>query len=196
MHILPLSIKNILNTLVEFITTYIMKIKGYTHIYTGNGKGKTTAAIGLAIRAIGAGLNVFIGQFIKSKNYSEHNVLEKYLPNITVETFGRGCFIYGKPEAIDIELANNGLKRVKNVMEENKFDVIILDEINVALYYNLINKDALIDLLKHKPVNTELILTGRYADVDIIELADLVTEMEEVKHYYTKGVLAREGIEK
>ena len=173
-----------------------MDNKGYIHVYTGNGKGKTTAAIGLAIRAIGANLNVFFGQFIKTKQYSEHNILEKYLPNITVETFGRGCFIYGTPEDIDIQLANKGLKRIEEIMTMNKYDLIVLDEINVAVYYKLIDKNILLNLLQKKPTNVELILTGRYASKEIIEIADLVTEMTEIKHYYSNGVLAREGIEK
>jgi cob(I)alamin adenosyltransferase len=173
-----------------------MNNKGYIQVYTGNGKGKTTAAIGLAIRAIGANFKVFFGQFIKSKQYSEHKILEKYLPNITVETFGRGCFIFGKPEDIDIQLANEGLKRIEEVMTMNKYNIIILDEINVAVHYNLINKSLLLNLLEKKPERIELILTGRYASKEIIEIADLVTEMTEIKHYYSNGILAREGIEK
>lgn len=173
-----------------------MKTKGYIHNYTGNGKGKTTAAIGLAIRAIGAGLNVFIGQFIKTNNYSEHSILEKYLPNITVKTFGRGCFIYGSPEEIDIKLASDGLNFVENVIEKKKFDLIVLDEINIVLHYKLIDKIRLITLLKNKPMELEIVLTGRYANKEILNLSDLVTEMKEIKHYYTNGVLARKGIEK
>jgi cob(I)alamin adenosyltransferase len=173
-----------------------METKGYIHNYTGNGKGKTTAAFGLAIRAIGAGLKVFIGQFIKTNNYSEHSILEKYLPNITIKTFGRGCFIYGSPEEIDIKLANDGLNIVETIIEKGNFDLIVLDEINIALYYKLIDKNRLITLLKNKPIDLEIVLTGRYADKDILNLSDLVTEMKEIKHYYKNGVLARKGIEK
>ena len=171
-------------------------MKGYIHLYTGNGKGKTTAAIGLAIRAVGAGLKVYMGQFIKSNVYSEHKTFKKYLPFIKVEYYGRGCFIQNDPEDIDICLAHKGWERVKEVINEGKFDVVILDEINIAIHYNMLNKDDILECIKYKPEATELILTGRYAHKDILDAADLVTEMREVKHYYRKGILAREGIEK
>lgn len=169
---------------------------GYIQVYTGNGKGKTTAAIGLAIRAIGAGLNVYIGQFIKSKDYSEHITLKEYLPILTLEVYGRGCFINGKPEDIDIKLANDGLERAKEIIYGQKHHLVILDEINIALNLGLIDKNKVLDMLHNKPSEVEIVLTGRYADKEIIEIADLVTEMREVKHYYSKGILARDGIEK
>jgi len=171
-------------------------MKGYIHVYTGNGKGKTTAAIGLVIRAVGAGLKVYMGQFIKSDAYSEHKTFKKYLPFVQVETYGRGCFIQNDPEDIDISLAYEGWERAKEIVNEGKFDIVILDEINIAIYYKMLNKNEVVQCMEHKPEGIELVLTGRYADKDILNAADLVTEMREVKHYYNEGILAREGIEK
>ncbi|MBW2502227.1 MAG: cob(I)yrinic acid a,c-diamide adenosyltransferase [Deltaproteobacteria bacterium] len=171
-------------------------MKGYVQIYTGNGKGKTTAALGLAIRAAGAGLKVFIAQFIKGQQYSELKSLQKLSGWITVEQYGLPSFVNGKPSASDIEAAHIGLERVKSSMVSGQFDVIIVDEGNVAVAYGLISKQDLIDLIDMKPANMELVITGRDALPEIIDRADLVTEMKVVKHYYDKGVDARVGIEK
>ncbi|ODN30523.1 cob(I)yrinic acid a,c-diamide adenosyltransferase [Fervidobacterium thailandense] len=167
---------------------------GYVHVYTGNGKGKTTAALGLALRAICAGKKVYIGQFIKGMHYSELEAV-KYLPNLLIEQYGRGCFIRGKPTEEDVKLAHTGLKRVREILESNAFDIVILDEINVALFYRLLDVSEVLELIANRPHDVELILTGRYAPKEIIEVADLVTEMVEVKHYYQQGVVARKGIE-
>ncbi len=163
-------------------------------IYTGNGKGKTTAALGLALRAAGAGLKVYIGQFIKGKDYSELCSLKK-IKNIKIEQFGRGCFIRGKPSQKDIELAQSGLAKIKRIISRKIYGVVILDEVNVALYLKLLKLKELVGLLKKVPAKTELILTGRYAHPQIMKLADLVTEFKEKKHYFKKGVKARKGIE-
>ncbi|MGM0368019.1 MAG: cob(I)yrinic acid a,c-diamide adenosyltransferase [Actinomycetota bacterium] len=170
--------------------------KGYTHVYTGNGKGKTTAALGLALRAAGSNMSVFIGQLVKGMEYSELNSLSKLSENITVKQYGRGCFIKRKPVQADIDHAKNGLNELKQVINSGKYDVVILDEINIAIYFKLISAKDAVELIENKPKNVELILTGRMACGEILKRADLVTEMKELKHYYTKGVLAREGIEK
>ncbi len=170
-------------------------MKGYIHIYTGNGKGKTTAALGLCMRAIGAGKNVFIGQFVKGMEYSEVKALKHFGDLVVIEQFGLECFIYNDPTQKDIDVARAGLQKVAKIIASKKYDLVILDEANIALYYKLFSDDELIDLLKNKPTETEIVITGRYAPEKLMEFADLVTNMDEVKHYYTKGVEAREGIE-
>jgi len=170
-------------------------MKGYIQVYTGNGKGKTTAAFGQALRAEGAGLKVFIGQFVKGKTYNENNAVAKYLKHTTVKQYGLGCFIVNTPTEADISAARKGLEQMWKAIQNGKYDVVIMDEVNIALYYKLFEIDELIELMKSKPDHVELILTGRYAPKEIIDVADLVTEMKEVKHYYQDGVQAREGIE-
>jgi cob(I)alamin adenosyltransferase len=169
-------------------------VSGKIQLYTGNGKGKTTAALGLAIRASGAGLKVFIGQFVKGMHYHELDVLDK-VPNITFKQYGLDCFIVNEPTQKDIDAAREGYAEMSSIVQEGKYDVVIFDEINIALYYKLISLPDLIVLLKDKPNHMELILTGRYAPDELIEIADLVTEMKEVKHYYKEGLEARKGIE-
>lgn len=167
--------------------------KGYIHIYTGNGKGKTTAAFGLAIRAALSGKKVFIGQFVKDMKYNETKI-EKYLDNIEIKQLGRGCFIYENPEDIDKEIAK-GLNECGKLLSSGDYDLIILDEINIALYYKLFEVSDVIEVLNNRSEKTEVVLTGRYAPKELIEMADLVTEMVEVKHYYTQGILSRSGID-
>jgi len=171
-----------------------MDEKGYIHLYTGNGKGKTTAAIGLAIRAVGAGKRVYIGQFVKGMHYAELDALKRF-PEIEIRQFGLDCFIKNEPTPKDIDAARKGLDAVKLVIEENVFDLVILDEICIALYYKLFNVDEVLSILKTKPETMEIVLTGRYAPNELVDFADLVTQMEEVKHYYNNGVEARKGIE-
>lgn len=171
-------------------------MKGYVQVYTGNGKGKTTAALGLGLRAAGAGLRVYVAQFVKGMKYSELDILEKLSDSITIRQYGRDCFIFKKPEEEDIRAAREGLKEVKEVMCSGKYDVIVLDEANIATYYNLFSVDDLLDFIRSKPEDIELVITGRMADPMVIEEADLVTEMKEIKHYYQKGIQARDGIEK
>lgn len=170
-------------------------MKGYTQIYTGNGKGKTTAAFGLALRAAGAGKKVFFAQFVKGKMYSEIKAVREFLPDVEVKQFGLGCFIINDPTEADISAAQKGLAEVKQIIHSEKYELVILDEIFIALFYKLFSAEEVIEIIKSKPEKLELILTGRYAPKNIIELADLVTEMKEIKHYYTKGIEAREGIE-
>jgi len=171
-------------------------MKGYVQVYTGDGKGKTTAALGLALRAVGAGLKVYIAQFVKGMKYSELESVGKMSEYISIKQYGRDCFIYGEPKKEDIDIARDGLREVREIMNSGKYQVIILDEANIATYYNLFSVEDLLDFIKAKPENVELIITGRNADPRVIEAADLVTEMKEIKHYYMKGVQAREGIEK
>lgn len=167
---------------------------GYIHVYTGNGKGKTTAAFGLALRAACANKKVFIGQFIKGMEYSELKV-PQFIPNIKIEQFGRNCFIFNKPTQEDINAAQKGLERIKEILKNKEYDIVILDEINVAIYYKLVTVKDVLDILNLRDDKVEIILTGRYAPEEFIEIADLVTEMKEIKHYYQKGVKARKGIE-
>jgi len=172
-----------------------MTSKGYIHVYTGNGKGKTTAALGLALRAVGAKKKVFFAQFIKGIIYSEIEAIQKFVPGITIKQYGLGCFIIEKPTEADIHAALRGLVEVTDILKSGKYDVIVLDEATIALHYQLFSIDEFLDILKKKNPKTEIVVTGRYAPQELIEMADLVTEMNEVKHYYTKGVEARKGIE-
>jgi cob(I)alamin adenosyltransferase len=175
--------------------------QGYVQVYTGNGKGKTTAALGLCMRALGAGLSVYIGQFIKGMRYSEIITLGKLSSifgseKLTVEQYGRGCFILREPEPDDVAAARLGVKKAKAAMFSGNYDLVILDEINVAMHYNLVSETELTSILDLRPMEVELVLTGRYAPASLIARADLVTEMCETRHYYAKGVEAREGIER
>jgi cob(I)alamin adenosyltransferase len=170
-------------------------MKGYIQLYTGNGKGKTTAALGLALRAAGAGRKVFIGQFVKGREYAEIKALQDYLPQVEIRQYGRECFIINEPEEEDIRIARRGLAEVETIIDEGKYDLVILDEATIAVYYKLFTQDELSAILDKKKEATEIIITGRYATQELIDKADLVTEMKEVKHYYNSGVEAREGIE-
>lgn len=170
--------------------------KGYIQVYTGNGKGKTTAALGLALRAAGAGHKVFIAQFIKKKKCSEHNALERFKDLITIRQYGKGLILKRDTAESDIRAAAEGLEKIKSIIKSGHYKVVILDEANVAIHYKLFAVDAFLKLLSEKPVDMELIITGRYADRKIIKRADLVTEMKEIKHYWKAGVNARTGIEK
>jgi len=170
-------------------------MKGYIHVYTGNGKGKTTAAFGLAMRAIGASKKVYIAQFVKGKMYSEIATVRQCLPSITIKQYGLGCFIDKIPTEKDINAAKEGLNEVTQILQSGKYHMLILDEVFIALFFKLLSIEEVILLIKKKPEDIELVLTGRYAPTEIIEIADLVTEMKEIKHYYTQGIEAREGIE-
>jgi cob(I)alamin adenosyltransferase len=174
------------------------KFKGYIQVYSGNGKGKTSAALGLALRAAGHGLETFFGQFLKGQDYGELSSIQKLSGLITIEQFGRRGFIHvtKNPDKEDIERAQKGLRKCSRMMKSGKYHVIVLDEINVAVHFNLLTEKDIHDFLDEKPEGTEVILTGRYAPQSFIERADLVTEMKEIKHYYKKGVKARPGIEK
>ena len=171
--------------------------QGYVHVYTGNVKGKTSAAIGLAVKAAGAGLKTLFIQFMKEYPYSELKSLKNLSDFIKVEQFGGDKFVYEKrlPDEIEKNEIFAGLTRAAGMMESDEFDIIVLDEIFVAIYFGAIQSDELIQFIVNRNPAKELILTGRYAPDSIINLADLVTEMKEIKHYYTKGVLSRRGID-
>ena len=168
---------------------------GKIHIYTGDGKGKTTAALGLTVRAVGAGMKVFIGQFVKGMHYAELDTISEFLPQIILRQNGRNCFIENEPSQKDIDAAVIGFKEITGIMTSRQYDLVILDEIFIAIHYKLIPVSELISLLKNKPSETEVILTGRKAPEELIKIADLVTEMKEIKHYYRNGIQARKGIE-
>ncbi len=174
------------------------QFKGYIQVYTGNGKGKTTAALGLALRAAGYKHKVYIGQFLKGQKYGELLSAKKLSPYITIEQFGRKGFIHvtKDPDEEDIKRAKRGLKKCLEAMLSRKYRIIVLDEINVAVDLNLITEEEVHEFLDKRPEDVEIILTGRYAPPSFLKRADLVTEMKEKKHYYKKGVKAREGIEK
>ncbi len=169
--------------------------EGYVQVYTGNGKGKTTAAFGVALRMIGAGGKVFIGQFLKSGEYSEIKAFKKLSNDIEIVQFGTGDFVINGPTKEDVSRARDGFERCKSAVYSGLYDLVIIDEINVAIFMGMISVGEVLELIERKPVSVELILTGRYAPREIIDIADLVTEMVEVKHYYTRGVTARRGIE-
>ncbi|MCD6450608.1 MAG: cob(I)yrinic acid a,c-diamide adenosyltransferase [Thermotogaceae bacterium] len=166
--------------------------KGYIQVYTGNGKGKSTAAFGLAMRAAGTGFKVIIIQFLKGQEYSEHASFKKL--GIDYELYGTKEFIIGEPSEEIKELARKGIKRALKAFEEG-YDVVILDEVNVSVHMKVLSVGEVMEVIKAKPEGVELVLTGRYAPEEFIEIADLVTEMKEIKHYYQKGVQARRGIE-
>jgi cob(I)alamin adenosyltransferase len=170
-------------------------MKGYIHVYTGDGKGKTTAALGLALRAFGAGKKVFIAQFIKGMPYSEIEAINNFLPGISIKQYGLDCFIKNKPTEKDVEAARSGLSEVSKIIASGDFNLVVLDEACIAVYYHLFTSSELLSIIKSKPESLEIVITGRYATEELIESADLVTEMKEVKHYYNQGVQARKGIE-
>lgn len=170
--------------------------KGLVQVYTGKGKGKTSAAFGLALRATGRGLKVYMIQFIKGGfDYGELYAV-KNLPNFTLKAFGRGKFVTSKPpQKEDVRLAQEALRLAEKVIHSEIFNIVILDEINVALDLKLIALTDVLKLVKTKPFGLELVLTGRNAPKEIVEAADLVTEMKEVKHPFSRGIEARRGIE-
>lgn len=172
--------------------------KGYVQVYTGNCKGKTTAALGLSFRAAGHGLKSYIGQFMKGQHYGELEAVKMMQPYITIEQYGKPGWIHvhNPPREEDIQMAQEGLRRAKNAMLSGEHDIVVLDEINTAHYFHLVSLEDMLEIIAYKPDGVELILTGRYAPLEVIAVADLVTEMVEVKHYYQKGVQARDGIER
>ncbi|MCF0156030.1 MAG: cob(I)yrinic acid a,c-diamide adenosyltransferase [Veillonella sp.] len=191
-------------------------MKAYVQVYTGEGKGKTTAAIGLAIRALGAGKRVLFLQFMKSKVYSEHTILPQ-LENLTLETVGKPFFIIkkgmkspeelarwgdevvvfeaGNPPADYMALVQEGYQMAYDAVHSGQYDIVILDEYNMALFFELLTWEQTEALLAHRNPDVEVVFTGRGAPKELIDAADLVTEMKEIKHYYQQGVGARPGIE-
>jgi len=170
-------------------------MKGYVQVYTGNGKGKTTAALGLIVRACGAGLRVYFCQFIKGGICNEIKTLKKRFCDVTIQQCGRGRFIRGRPSREDIKLAHRGLEKLRVAMLSGKYDVMIADEANCAISCGLFTTSELMKLIDEKPDHVELVFTGRSASKRLIARADLVTEMMEVKHYFRKGIKSRPGIE-
>ena len=170
--------------------------KGLTQVYTGNGKGKTSAAFGLALRAIGRGLRVYVVQFIKGGfDYGELHIVDD-LPNLRLKAFGRGKFITEvPPKDEDVKLAREAFELAQEVVNSDEYDVVVLDEVNVALNLKLIDVDEVVDLIRNKPEHVELVLTGRYAPPEVMEVADLVTEMKAVRHPFEKGIPAKQGID-
>lgn len=171
--------------------------RGFIQIYTGKGKGKTTAALGQAVRAAGSRMRSFILMFMKDFPYGEVRALEPLAEWITIEKYGNDAFVYARqlPSDDDIATARAGLQRAEEVMLSGEYDLVILDEICVTTYFKLLTPNEVLPLLEKKPPHAELILTGRYCPPEWLERADLVTEMTEVKHYYQQGVLSRKGIE-
>ena len=170
---------------------------GFIQIYTGNGKGKSTAAIGQAVRAAGCGLKSYIVMFMKEFPYSEVESLKYMSEFITIAQVGKDDFVLDRelPPRAEIEKAKSALLDIQMKMASGKYNLIILDEVCVAIYFGLLTVEDVIKIIEAKPETVELILTGRYCPQQLIDLADLVTEMKEVKHYYQKGILARKGIE-
>jgi len=171
---------------------------GYIQVYTGNGKGKTTAALGLALRAAGHGMKTYFGQFLKGQHYGELTAAERLSPFIHIERFGRKGFLHitEGPDDEDIRRAREGLQKCREAMLSGAYQIIVLDEINTAVLLKVLTEQDVLDFLAERPDGVELVLTGRGATQAVIDRADLVTEMHNVKHYYDRGVKAREGIEK
>ncbi len=173
-----------------------IKKQGIVIVITGNGKGKTTSAFGQALRAVGQGFRVCIIQFMKGREYGEVKAIKKHLPEISVFQYGLDSFVMrDNPAPVDIELAHQGLEKAKEVMQSGDFDMVILDEINVAVDFKLIPEEKVIELVKNRPSGLDLILTGRYAPDKLQELADTVSEVREIKHHYNAGIKDRAGIE-
>ncbi|NPU85777.1 MAG: cob(I)yrinic acid a,c-diamide adenosyltransferase [Syntrophaceae bacterium] len=170
--------------------------RGLVMVLTGNGKGKTTSAMGQALRAVGHGRKVLVIQFMKGRKYGEVLAAEKHLPGITIVQSGLDSFVMrDNPAPVDVELARQGLEMAREALTAGTHDMVILDEINVAIDFKLIPLPDLLDLIRNKPPEVDLILTGRYAPPEIVELADTVSEIREVRHHYSKGIKERAGIE-
>ncbi|MFW5997093.1 MAG: cob(I)yrinic acid a,c-diamide adenosyltransferase [Lentisphaeria bacterium] len=174
----------------------VMQTQGYVQVYTGDGKGKTTAALGLALRMMGAGKKVFLGQFIKGNEYNELKALQRFSDLMTVEQWGRGCFIRKQPDPADIEAAEQGLLRAREVLQTKEYGLVILDEACGAVKSSLFTVEELLDCITSRRSEVEVVITGRNAPDELCDYADLVTECKALKHYFTKGVKARNGIEK
>lgn len=176
-----------------------MSQRGYVHVYTGNGKGKTTAALGLAVRAAGHGFRTYFAQFMKKQHYGELGAVREHLSGlIKMEQFGLEEFHSSGTEVKkeEREAAQEGLAAVDSAMRGGRYQVIVMDEINVTLHFGILDPEPVLNLIRTRPENIELILTGRYAPPEIMAVADLITEMREVRHYFTSGVPARDGVER
>ena len=172
--------------------------KGCVQVYTGKGKGKTTAALGLAFRAMGQGLKTYIGQFMKGQHYSELDAAKMVPDYITIEQYGKDTFVHiqDPPHKEDVQDAKVGLAKAKESMFSGKYDIVVFDEITTAYHFKLISLDEMLEIITSKPDGVEVVFTGRYAPPEVIAAADLVTEMLDVKHYFREGIKARDGIER
>lgn len=170
---------------------------GLVHIYTGNGKGKTTAALGLSLRALGRGFKVCFIQFLKGRMKLGNGafLILKHIRNFEYASYGTGKFVIGKPSRRDFQAASKAFEHAKEAIMKGRYEVVVLDEITHAVNLGLIDIDKVIELIRKKPSTVEIVLTGRAADQRLIDAADLVTEMRELKHPFSHGVQAREGIE-
>jgi cob(I)alamin adenosyltransferase len=172
--------------------------QGLIQVYTGSGKGKTTAALGLALRAAGHGMRTYFGQFLKGQPTGEIAALERVAPLIRIEQFGRRGFIRVTegPEDEDVERARQGLRKCLEAMLSGEYRIVVFDEVNTAVHLKVLEEREVLDVLDRKPPEVEAVLTGRYAPQAFLDRADLVTEMKDIKHYGDRGVRAREGIER
>ncbi len=168
---------------------------GLIMVFTGDGKGKTTAAVGQAVRALGHGYRVYMIHFMKGRDYGEFLATEK-MSNLTVVRAGRDCFVCrDNPDPVDVELAREGFAKAEKAILSGNYDMIVLDEINVAVDYGLIAEEDLLNLLKKKPDRVSVILTGRKASAELVKMADMVSEVLAIKHHYEQGAECRKGIE-
>lgn len=191
---------------------YTKEDKGLVHVFTGNGKGKTTAALGFAFRAISHGLKVLVVQFLKGSEYSGEMMTQEQLPELEIRQFGRGCpyaqllqngsrncgncrLCFMPHQEQDIKQAQNAFTEAKDAIMSNQYDMVVMDEVNVAVSMGLISSDDVLDLINLNNYGTEIVLTGRNAPFDIMDKADKVTMMHEVKHPMHRGVMGRRGIE-
>jgi cob(I)alamin adenosyltransferase len=170
--------------------------RGLIQVYTGDGKGKTTCALGLAFRAVGQGFKVFIVHFLKGRDTGEARAAARLAPDLTLRYFGRpGLISLKSPAPEDLARLREAWDLAREVIASGDWDLVVLDEINLALAFGLVPLPEALETLRRRPPNVEVVLTGRQAPPELIEMADLVTEMRPVKHYYTAGVKARRGIE-
>jgi cob(I)alamin adenosyltransferase len=170
-------------------------MQGYVQVYTGDGKGKTTAALGLTVRSVGAGLRVYFGQFMKKYDYSEIIGLKRLGDQVTIVQYGSGCYVIGSPQPRDVAAAQAGLIELRSALVSEKYDVVIADEANVAVACGLLKEQDLLKLIAERPQQVELVLTGRGATEAVKAAANLVSEIVPVKHYFQCGITARKGIE-
>lgn len=169
---------------------------GLLQVYTGDGKGKTTASLGLAFRACGHGFQVCMIQFMKDTGIYGEEKMASLIPGLTIIPCGRNDFVdFKAPAEIDIKLARGGWEKAKVAIKSQKYNIVILDEINVALYSGLLDKQEVLDFLRTQRDTTEVVATGRWAPQELIDMADLVTEMKEIRHPFSQGMESREGID-
>lgn len=174
---------------------FLVRRKGYVQIYTGEGKGKTTAAFGLALRTLGHGGSVFVVQFMKKGKTGELRALSAFGDRIKITQTGPAGFLNDDNRDSFVLSAKRGLSDLKRALLSGEYGLVIADELAVAVGLGLIPVEDVLELIRNKPSGPELVITGRYAPQELLDAADLVTEMREIKHYYKKGVRARKGIE-